>query len=71
MPHHNLAVELLRKYGVRAIADIAGVATGTVSAVRRGLGNPARGTLAAVARVVSVLVAAGQPNPEEAAAADG
>jgi len=68
MPQQNLAVELLRKYGVRAIADVAGVAIGTVSAVRRGLGNPTRETPAAIARVVSVLVTAGQPETKELAA---
>jgi hypothetical protein len=40
---------------VGAIAVRAGVSIGTVSAVRRCIGNPSRETLAAIDRVVSVL----------------
>jgi transcriptional regulator with XRE-family HTH domain len=60
--------ERAARFSVRAIAEIAGVSIGTVSAVRRGLGNPSRETLAAIDRAVGVLVAAGQPETEEAAA---
>jgi hypothetical protein len=43
------------RFSVRAIAEIAGVSIGTVSAVRRGLGNPSRETLAAIDRAAERL----------------
>jgi transcriptional regulator with XRE-family HTH domain len=51
------------RHGVRAIAEVAGVSIGTVSAVRRGLGNPSRETLAAIDQAVGVLDAEGDPTP--------
>jgi hypothetical protein len=42
-------------FSVRAIAEVAGVSIGTVSAVRRGLGNPNRETLAAIDRAAERL----------------
>lgn len=47
--------ERAARFSVRAIAEIAGVAIGTVSAVRRGLGNPSPETLAAIDRAVNAL----------------
>ena len=42
--------ERARRHSVRAIADRAGVAIGTVSTVQRGLGNPSLTTLRAIDR---------------------
>jgi hypothetical protein len=53
---YRLAVaERAGRFSVRAIAGIAGGSIGTVSTVRRGLGNPSRDTLTAIDRAIDRL----------------
>jgi transcriptional regulator with XRE-family HTH domain len=49
--------EQAARFSVRAVAEIADVSIGTVSAVRRGKGNPSRETLAAIDRALGTLAA--------------
>jgi hypothetical protein len=53
--YRQVVAERASRFRVRAIADRAGVSIGTVSAVRHGLGNPSRETLAAIDRAVGAL----------------
>jgi hypothetical protein len=61
--YRDAVAERAARYSVRAIADVAGVAIGMVSAVRRGLGNPSSETLAAIDRAVGVLDAEADAAP--------
>ena len=58
------SAERAARFGVRAIAEIAGVSIGIVSGVRRGHGNPSREKLAAIDRAVEELTMERSQRPE-------
>jgi transcriptional regulator with XRE-family HTH domain len=64
--YRHAVAERAVRFSVRAIAETAGVSIGTVSAVRRGLGNPGHETVAAIDRAVGVLEAEADAAPGDA-----